>query len=49
MEEILAKIKHECMTIDAKGSARGIAILWNLAEVTVNYWIGMKGILTQRF
>ena len=51
MEEILTKIKptYECMTIDAKGSTGGIEILWNPAEVTVDYWIGMKRILTGRF
>jgi len=51
MEEILKKIKptYECMTLDAKGSAGGIAILWNPAEVTVDHWIGMKRILSRRF
>jgi len=51
MEEILKKIKHtyECMTTDAKGSARGIEILWNSIEFIVDYWIGMKRILTGRF
>ena len=43
MEEILKKIKpyYESMTVDAKGSAGGIAILWNLAEVMADLWIGM--------
>jgi len=47
MEEILNKIKpkYECMTIDVKGSVGGITILWNLAEITVDYWVGMKRIL----
>lgn len=49
MEDILKKIKpiYECM--NAKGSAGGIAILWNSAEVTIDYWIGMKRILSGRF
>lgn len=44
MEEILNKIKpkYECMSINAKGSAGGITILWNHIEITVDYWIGMK-------
>lgn len=37
------------MTIDANGSAGGIKILWNPAEITVDYWIGMKRILTMKF
>lgn len=51
MEEILTKIKptYEFMIIDAKGSVGGIAILWNPTEVTVDYSIGMKMILTGRF
>jgi len=51
MEDILSKIKpkYECMTIDAKGSAGGIAILWNPAQITVDYWVGMKRILTGWF
>ena len=48
MEDILRKIKprYECMTIDAKGSVGGIRILWNLAEITMDYWVAMKRILT---
>jgi len=51
MEEILNKIKpkYECMTIDAKGGARGIKILWNCAEITTDYSIGMKRILMGKF
>jgi len=47
IEEILKKIKptYECMTLDAKGSAGGIAIFWNPTEVIVDHWIGMKRIL----
>jgi len=39
MEEIINKIKpkYECMTIDAKGSVGGIAILWNPIEITADY------------
>lgn len=51
MEEILKKIKpsYEIMTLDSKGSARSIAILWNPAEVMVDLWIGMRRILSRRF
>lgn len=51
MEEILQKIKpyYESMTIDAKGSAGGIVILWNTREVMVELWIGMQRILSRRF
>lgn len=51
MEEILKKIKptYECMTLDAKGSAGGTAILWNPAEVIVDNWIRTKRILSWRF
>ena len=37
------------MTIDARGSVGGIAILWNPTEITVDYWIGMKRILMGQF
>eukprot|EP00253_Pinus_taeda_P035504 PITA_35504 len=51
MEEILNKIKlrYEQVTIDAKGSAGGIAVIWNPAEVVTEWWIGMPRILTGRF
>lgn len=51
MEEILNKIKpkYEQVTLDDKGSARGIAILWNPAEVIKDLWIGMPKILTRKF
>jgi len=51
LEEILSKMKlrYEGMATYAKGSAGGIAILWNPTEVTVDYWIGMQRILTGRF
>ena len=51
MEEILNKIKprYERVTIDAKGSAGGVAIIWNPAEVLTDWWIGMPRILTGRF
>ena len=51
MEEILNKIKsrYEQVTIDAKGSAGGIAILWNPVEVLTDWWIGMPRILMGRF
>ena len=51
MEEILNKIepKYECMTIDANGSAGGIAILWNPTKITTDYWIGMKRIFMGKF
>lgn len=51
MEEILNKIKprYEHVTIDPKGSAGGIAILWNPAEVLADWWIGMPRILMGRF
>jgi len=50
MEEVLSKIKprYECTTIDVRGSVGGIVILWNPAEITMDYWIGMKRILTGR-
>ena len=37
------------MVIDARGSTGGIAILWNSAELTVDYWINMQHILTGWF
>ena len=51
MEEILNKIKprYEQVTIDAKGSAGGIIILWNLAEVLTDWWIRIPRILIGRF
>ena len=30
------KLKYECMFIDAKGNAGGIAILWNPVEITID-------------
>lgn len=50
MEEILKKFKpyYESMTLDSKGSAGGIAILWNSVEVMVDLWIGMRRILSGR-
>lgn len=51
MEEILNKIKprYEQVTIDAKGSAGGIAVIWNPAEIIIDWWIGMPKILIGRF
>lgn len=51
MEEILNKItpRYEQVTIDAKGSAGGIAIIWNPVEVLSDWWMGMPRILTGRF
>jgi len=51
MEEILNKIKpkYEQVTVDAKGSAGGIVVIWNLAEVTTDWWIGIPRILTRKF
>lgn len=51
MDEILNKIKlrYEHVTIDPKGIAGGIAILWNPAEVLTDWWIGMPRILTGSF
>lgn len=51
MDEILNKIKprYKHVTIDPKGSAGGIAILWNPAEVLIDWWIGMPRILTGSF
>lgn len=39
MDEIPNKIKskYECMSIDVKGSAGGIAILWNPVEIIAGY------------
>lgn len=43
LDEILSKLKprYEGMAIDARGTAGGIEIVWNLEEVIVDYWIGM--------
>jgi len=51
MDEILNKIKprYEHVTIDPKGSAGGIAIIWNPAEVLTDWWIGMPRILNGSF
>jgi len=51
MEDILNKIspRYEKVTIDAKGSAGGIAAIWNPVEVLSYWWIGMPRILTGRF
>jgi len=51
MEEILNKIipRYEQGTIDAKGSVGGIVVIWNPAEVLLDWWIGMPKILTGRF
>lgn len=51
MEEILIKInpRYEHVSIDPKGSAGGISILWNPAEVLADWWIGMPRILTGKF
>jgi len=37
------------MTVEAKGSAGGVAILWNPTKVVVDLWIGMRRILSGRF
>ena len=37
------------MALDQQGSAGGIAILWNLAEVLAKGWIGIPRILTGKF
>ena len=46
--EILNKIKptYEQVTIDAKGSVGGIAVIWNPTEFITNWWIVMPRILT---
>jgi len=51
MEDIPRKLKprYECMAIDAKGSAGGIAILWNPVEITMDYWVGVKRTLMGQF
>lgn len=43
------KPRYEAVAMDAKGSGGGITIIWNLAEVKADYWIGMQHILTGRF
>lgn len=43
------KPRFKVVALDAKGSAGGITILWNLTKVMVDYWIGMLRILTGRF
>jgi len=51
MEEILNKIKpkYEQVTLDAKGSAGGIAVIWNPVEFITDWWIGLPKILTGKF
>lgn len=51
LEEILGKMKprYEAVAKDAKGSAGGIATIWNPTEVKENYWVGMKHILIVQF
>ena len=43
-ESILQSFKphYEVMVIDARGTAGGIAILWNPAEVIADDWIGLQ-------
>lgn len=51
MDEILNKMKprYEDFIIDPKGSAGGIAILWNPYKVLTDWWIVMPRILTESF
>ena len=39
----------EVMAIDSRGTSGGIAILWNPAEIVVEGWIGLSGILSGTF
>eukprot|EP00253_Pinus_taeda_P003988 PITA_03988 len=41
-----SKSKFEVMAQDAEGSAGGLAILWNLEEVTFENWISLPRILS---
>jgi len=43
------KLPYEVMAIDSAGTSRGIAVLWNGAEVSAEGWIGCPRILSATF
>lgn len=42
-------MKYEVMDIDSVATSGGITILWNVAEITTEGWVGFPIILTATF